>query len=424
MTTTDTPAKARRRLPKWARWTLAVLSVPVLIVVVAATRDALELASVPDIGDPFDLDAFIHNFPNDIPKNENAFYYYDLAWNALLPNRNRPFEGLAQGNDPPTHWRLADEALRARCEENRPALELWRKGTEQDKALHHRLEEVGTQTLLPITQELRHCFLTLALLEGSRLEDEGDMAGAWVWYRAALRSSRHSGTNGFLIERLVGISIYQKASERVIVWAADPRVDATLLRQARADLKTIDAMTPHDDNLLKLEYMITLQSTLDPKEFATIARQLRQQGAPGPPIYVLGRAVPRMDPREWTFEARLASGHEAERTRRVLRLFWANHLPQFAKAPHERPEPWSKEPLIFPFDETAPAAVANIKPEDLARWHQSLAVRPFPMNWAPNFLESMRKDASARERLLEEVEGQLRKREQGEDRPCSDEHSR
>jgi hypothetical protein len=42
------------------------------------------------------------------------------------------------------------------------------------------------------------------------------MNEAWSWYRAILRSSRHVGKHGVIIERLVGASIHEKAVPRIL----------------------------------------------------------------------------------------------------------------------------------------------------------------------------------------------------------------
>ena len=49
-------------------------------------------------------------------------------------------------------------------------------------------------------------FQDLALLEASRLEEEGDMAGAWTWYRAAIRAPCHLGLHGPTFARTSPIS--------------------------------------------------------------------------------------------------------------------------------------------------------------------------------------------------------------------------
>ena len=59
------------------------------------------------------------------------------------------------------------------------------------------------------------------------------MGEAWSWYKAKLRSSRHVGKRGVMLERFAGAFIHRNATLRIIRWAGDPRVDAALLRRAR-----------------------------------------------------------------------------------------------------------------------------------------------------------------------------------------------
>ena len=85
----------------------------------------------------------------------------------------------------------------------RPALELWREGSERPDALYHQPGQIAVDTIVPVISDVR--FLAqLAGLEGSRHEEGGEMEQAWIWYRAALRSSRLVGRHGVMIERMVG----------------------------------------------------------------------------------------------------------------------------------------------------------------------------------------------------------------------------
>src|SRR4051794_3895966 len=86
-------------------------------------------------------------------------------------------------------------------------------------------------TQLVVVQELRS-FLSLAQLEGSRLEAEGNMGGAWRWYRALFRASRQIGRRATFIERLVRTQLHATATCQLSRWAAETRVDSVMLRRA------------------------------------------------------------------------------------------------------------------------------------------------------------------------------------------------
>ena len=148
--------------------------------------------------------------------------------------------------------------MRDYLEANRPALEAWRAGTERPDALYHQPGKMAFDTILPVVQDLR-MLGRLAELEGTRLEEKGAMAEAWNWYKGILRSSRHVGRHGVIIERLVGAAIFETSSRRITHWAADPRVDAALLRRALADALAADALTPPLSDSMKLEYLICLR---------------------------------------------------------------------------------------------------------------------------------------------------------------------
>ena len=102
--------------------------------------------------------------------------------------------------DLPGVWAEANPTCRDYLAKSGEALATWRAGAEKPDFRYEHPEGLGFRTLLGVSQELR-TMVRLAALEGSRLEGEGDVIGAWGWYRAALRSSRHSGRHGFMIER-------------------------------------------------------------------------------------------------------------------------------------------------------------------------------------------------------------------------------
>ena len=160
---------------------------------------ASRLSGIPDIGDPFDTDRLL---AWKVPDERNAYVFYRKAHEAIHHDHEveKTLPGYRGGA-------YTGQALSARetayLEANTPALRLWREGTERPKAQYYRMAELNIVTPLDVVHSLRH-FARLALLEGSRCESRGDMAGAWGWYRAVLRSSWHCGARGVLVERLIG----------------------------------------------------------------------------------------------------------------------------------------------------------------------------------------------------------------------------
>src|SRR5262249_7882227 len=154
--------------------------------------------------------------PADVPEDEDASVLYQQAWGML-----KRFE------QPDTSWPAAEPWVRAWLEESREALELWRRATDRPRSSGRRPEGGLRPGRLPTDRN--YFFATLALLEASRLEEGGDVAGAWGWYRAILRSFRHVGGLSPMVDRPdleSDMGLAPRVGERIGRWAADPRVDA------------------------------------------------------------------------------------------------------------------------------------------------------------------------------------------------------
>lgn len=113
----------------WSVWGLLVV---VLLAVTPFAVRACFLANVPDLGEPFDVAAFVGDA---IPPEENAFTEYRAAATMRL----QLIEGLRlkgvteSANHDEVYkqgWEAADAAMRAWVDEHRPALALWRRGAE------------------------------------------------------------------------------------------------------------------------------------------------------------------------------------------------------------------------------------------------------------------------------------------------------
>ena len=251
------------------------------------------------------------------------------------------------------------QKVRDYLETNRPALEKWREGTERPEALYHQPGEITVDTFLPMAQHLR-TFGRLASLEGSRWEEQGAMDKAWSWYKAMLRSSRHIGRHGVLVERQMGAYDHERAVTRINHWAADPRVNATQLRRALSDAITADLMTPPVSESMKLGYLIELRELDEQRE------TLGQIPLPGGPNGWLEKIALTAGVKKQAQQVRLAVTNDVERSRRVLRLLYANWLAQVDKTAQERAPIAIHEPnVIFAADPHASAAARAIAPEEL-----------------------------------------------------------
>ncbi len=182
---------------------------------------------------------------------ENAYVSYSEAMRLLAktPDTVRQTDWMK------LTWSNAGPAERSYLESSRPALTVWRLGSERPDAIYHQPGKMAADTILPLVNDLR-MLNWLAALESSRLEAEGAMAEAWSWYESMLRASRHVGKRGAVIERAVGARDFEHAARRIVRWSADPRVDAALLRRALADTVAADALTPPLSVSMKIQYVM------------------------------------------------------------------------------------------------------------------------------------------------------------------------
>ena len=140
------------------------------------------------MGDPFDV--ALARRPIEIPDEENAYVLYSEARRLLT----RIPDAIRKVDRENLSWSTAGTSVRDCLEANRPALLVWRDGTERPEALYHQPGKMALDTLLPVVQDLR-TLGRLAALEGTRLEQQGDMGEAWKWYKGVLhRAGMWGGT--------------------------------------------------------------------------------------------------------------------------------------------------------------------------------------------------------------------------------------
>lgn len=246
-----------------SRWRKPLLAVLVLLFVLAGLPFAIRtsvLSRIPEIGNPFDpalLDGFA------VPVDENAYTYYRLAGDQLVdepPDVQKLYAGRsADFGDLVVRcytdgWQHADEHVRAQLERNRPALEAWRLGADQEEARYHNPLDVDVNTLLTVDQNLRG-INRWALVEAARLTAEGNPAESWEWIHAGFRSSRHLGSYGCLISRLVGAANHSACTQAATLWAGNPQVTADELRTAIRNITDSYAHTPTNVEVLHTEYI-------------------------------------------------------------------------------------------------------------------------------------------------------------------------
>ncbi len=287
---------------------------------------------LPDIGDPFDVAEALR--PVDLPDDQNAYAVYATAPRSRLQLREAlPNVDFQDFNT--LTWSKAGPEVRAVLEQRRPALEKWREGSERPDALEFQPEQLVRSGWIvsPLTEGMWD-LAKLAALEGSRLEESCEMSQAWDWYRAMLRFSR-------LVERhggvpAIGMRVHEEATSRILHWAADPRVDARLLRRALEDTLAADALTPPPSEILKFHYLGHRLG--DWEQF------LLDFGRPVPPLPggehgPLDQMTSLVGVRMPARMAWLRASNDVERSRRTVRLLFANWLAQVDRPAAQRAPP-------------------------------------------------------------------------------------
>ncbi len=244
--------------PTLRTWLVLILA---LILTTPFLLRAWFIWSVPDIR-PFDENAFCKV---EIPADQNAFTFYreagrlaegvqaaHNAGNIVMPVENMD-EVVEKG------WGVANDSLKAWCQDYRKPLEKWRKGTELSDAYYVSPREVtfkvDVMTQFPVLNEARN-FSRLARFEGLRLESEGDFLKAREWYLAVFRCSRHFTRYSFNLQRMTGSALHALASASLVRWAEDPHVTLDQLQSALKEVKSADQMTATASSTLKTDYLL------------------------------------------------------------------------------------------------------------------------------------------------------------------------
>ena len=320
------------------------------------------LNGLPDIGDPFDVASFIDR---RVPDDENAFLLYREAVKRLPPGPS---------GDVSFEWETAGEAEKGWLERSREALGVWRRGTERPKAFYLPAGSITIATTLPVMDRIRW-LMRLAKLEASRLEAEGDLEGAWGWYRAIFRCSRQIGHHGTAVERFAGIQMHALAARQLMRWAKDPRVTPALLRRALDAVIADDAETSPLSDTLKVEYLTFLKTYDDPDLVRKCLNDEDTAGADHHPWFARDPGV---------FGVSKAFLREPERSRRVTRLVYANLLSVCDLPARSRPPVVCSLPNLtgrggtptllvnlYAVDASMPESARALPPAKILEWYQS-----------------------------------------------------
>ena len=368
------------------------------------------MIGLPDIGDPFDVDAF-RSFR--IPEENDALILFRQAEAKLsrmphLPNTARRT----------LTWSKATPELRDWAATNRDALEIFRLASERPDALVHQIPERDA------SRELVHLadFAWLGLLEASRLEERGDMAAAWSLYRAVIRMKVHVLRRGSTFQRYVVTANWSGLPPRLTNWAADPRTTVPMLRQALEEIKAGEPRPEWDAFSLKVDYLELMT------ELAKDWGWVQQGEEEDQHVRIAGEDLP--PGLGWIpYAAKRYVVNDPERSRRVLRLAFANWLahvensdPRFLKpAVRVRLSRGRRAGAIafYPVSAIAPAAARALSPQDMAQ--QLLGTRDARLLLASWLWPSIRlTDRREHRALVVMLAGELFKRDRGQPPPSEE----
>jgi hypothetical protein len=370
------------------------------------------MIGLPDIGDPFDVAAF-RAFR--VPEEQDAFVLLRQAQDKLLSPM--PHVPVAVRRAGPERWSKAAPELRDWVAANRDVLEMYRNASERpDGVLHRRFDRFDEHFYLHLDE-----FKWLALLEASRLEEQGDMAGAWSWYRAVFRMRAHVMRRGTSFQRLLAGWSSSGLQERIASWAADWRTGVPLLREALRDVRAAEPRPEWEVFSLKVDYLY-LMSELDDEWGRVQNGDTEDQH-----LVIAGEELPPDFARR-IYAVRRYYSTEPERSRRVLSLAFANWLAFVADEHRRNRQPAVRATLhsskrsnttfFYSVSPDAPAAARKMAPDRLAEWlagtlDAKLLLRSW--NWPPVRTTEQR-DYRA---LVVTLAGELFERERGSP-PLSD----
>ena len=268
------------------------------------------LFGLPDVGDPFDVAAF-RSFR--VPEDQDAVVLFRQAAAKVPSLPVVPIQVIRNG--PGVGWSQADPRLREWAQANRDALELFRQGTDRPDGIPHpSFDWKDNDQYLNLGP-----LVWLALLEGARSEEQGEMAAAWMWYRTVLRMRVHVMRRGSVYQRLFADRLSSGLQSRIASWAADRRTDGALLRRALEEVRAFEPKPEWDSFSLKVDYLVMMSELDSPDSW------VHQGDDEDNDFRIGGEKLPP------NLAASLHSGrqflaNEPERSRRVLRLAYTNWL--------------------------------------------------------------------------------------------------
>jgi hypothetical protein len=346
------PLTLLERSRGWKRRGLVLLYLAIACVVGALGWRAVSLRGLPDSPEPFDL---VKYGKVEVSDADNAMVAYRDVFSRFGDLDAKKYNVASPKAWEVTDWSAADPGVRQWAQEHRQALEAWLPANDRSDSLQVQPAAMRIFTSLETMQRIRP-YVRLALLEGSRLEQSGDLAGAWRRYRAALLARRHAGRHGGSIQRIVGNVFLREARPRIEAWIDRAFRTPELLRRAIDDVVACRAMTSPPSEMVRVEYFSARAVVNDTERWANLVDS-------GP--------YSRTD---WTNQfawvqwARRFLRREPERSGRVLRLITAGYLAQCDRPRAVRAKLLFADSMIYDHDDQTPQAVRSIAPDVLEAW--------------------------------------------------------
>ncbi|WP_165245936.1 hypothetical protein [Paludisphaera soli] len=381
-----------------------------LALVAAYAKRATCLIGLPDVGDPFDVAAFESG---RVPDGRNAFAFYRRAMEGRGPRPQLPRPALDA--IPTLRWAEVDPALRAWAESNREAIALFLEGSRRTESWARQAEDEST---FHYDRFYMEPLVQLAMLDAARLEDAGDSGGAWERYRAILAMLAHLMQGGTAIERGVANQDSRMIPARIATWASDRMTTAELIRRAIEETIALEPRPEWEASSLKVEYLLAMRELDRPdgvlgqgddRDFND-----RILGEPSPPGLI-----------QWAHSVRRFLIREPERTRRILRLAFANWLDHVESPDRRGAKPVVRVRLenegrdsgLFLYA-VEPSSEQPLAPKALAEWMLSAPdLRRLEDRWHWGALRHA--ERRRHREILIALAGELYRREKG--RPHADE---
>lgn len=278
-----------------------------------------------------------------VKDEDNAYTFYKSAV-AMLPATSLDLGVGMQALRERRSWAAVPGPVKDYLSSTETAMAEWRLGTERDRAVYLDVATASFSSLIPVTQDLRQ-FARLAVLQSLKDLEEGETGQAWQWLRAMLRSSRHTGQRGFIIERLVGVAIHKMAADALAVWATHEKVTEADLQMALTEIREIDKLTVSHSTALKAEYLTGVNSISRSGAFDDLARM----GGIGIPKQAAG--------------AYMFINGEPQLSCLLYRHVFANYLSQCDRPRYDRQYVSGRFDLFLPTGKETPKLMAPAKLE-------------------------------------------------------------